>query len=1064
MFCCVCSSQYQNCSKCFCKRSLQPCRGCRKGDACRNPYGNHPRQRQDGNVAPPLPANAPQRNGDAERRQENERGGEEAEQEDDPMEQGIPENGQQNDIGREEIVLQNAARRQEADQPMTWMGLEGEVAENWVNETHLEVASWSSYNIFEPPICAATKDMIKEQTSLINNYNVDSILAPIALKIPFLMPHLLCQKTHEKAKHAENVAALTRRMAMWQRGEVNELLSEARALQERIRNRTKTQKRAEDTARQFGDKMRAGQVSAATRSLTEEARNGILPITQETMQLLKEKHPHENDSEGIRFQGNYNPVNAVIFERITGEMVWKKAVETTGGAGPSGLNADGWRVLLSTAKCKDAAVGLRNAIATLARKLATSPCQNTQALVANRLIPLKKQPNGCRPIGVGEVMRRIIGKCIMEVVKDDVKTAVGNLQVCAGQRAGGEAAIHAMRQIFAQPDCEAVMLVDATNAFNSINRKATIHNTKIKCPSLAQYLENTYSEPVNLHVVTNTNRQEDTIKSREGTTQGDPVAMAMYALGLSALQSEIRFEITDIKQVAYADDLTGAGKIEKLKEWWDKIVALGPQVGYHPNARKSFLIVKPEHYEHAVQTFNGTDVIVTKEGQRHLGAVIGTEDFKIQYVTEKVAEWVKEIKMLSDIAKTEPHAAYTAFTHGVKHRWNYLMRTIPNVSQQMRPLETAIKDSFIKVLTKGRPLTPEERSILALPSRMGGLLIINLEETAAVEHRNSTRLTAALTERIILQNAEEEIDREEQQRIRRTIEKERQQMQQTVLQQLTPFLSVNTDMKRKLAIAQEVGASNWLTSLPIRAKGFSLNKQEFTDALALRYGWPVEGLPERCICGADYDLNHAMICKTGGFISMRHDEVRDLTVKMLKEVCVDVTSEPSLLRLEGEQLQYLTANTSPEARVDLSARGFWIRGQRAYCDIRIFDPMARCYKRKTLLDAHKKNEDEKLRAYGERIQQVDQGSFTPLVFTTSGGMGPMAKRFYARLAETLAEKKQQPKSYIVAWMRCRLSFSLLRSALICLRGTRSSIPRQITVANFDYEAAVIESRIDMRLN
>ena len=267
-----------------------------------------------------------------------------------------------------------------------------------------------------------------------------------------------------------------------------------------------------------------------------------------------------------------------------------------------------------------------------------------------------------------------------------------------------------------------------------------------------------------------------------------------------------------------------------------------------------------------------------------------------------------------------------------------------------------------------------------------------------------------------------------------------------------------------MEIAQEVGASNWLTTLPIRAKGFSLNKQEFTDALALRYGWPVEGLPEQCACGSVYDTNHAMTCKKGGFVCIRHDEVRDLTVKMLKEVCVEVTTEPVLLPLDGEQLRHRTANSSREARVDISARGFWTRGQRAFSDIRIFDPMAECHRQPTLEAAHKRNENEKIRAYGERIQNVEQGSFTPLVFTTSGGMGPRAKRFYARLAETLSEQKQQPRSYIVAWMRCRLSFSLLRSALLCLRGTRSSAPKPITVTNIDYEATVVESRIDMRLN
>ena len=162
--------------------------------------------------------------------------------------------------------------------------------------------------------------------------------------------------------------------------------------------------------------------------------------------------------------------------------------------------------------------------------------------------------------------------------------------------------------------------------------------------------------------------------------------------------------------------------------------------------------------------------------------------------------------ILSNIAKTEPHAAYTAFTHGVKHRWNYVMRTIPDVSHLMRPLEMAIRDYFIPALTKGKILTPSERSILALPPRMGGLGITNPEEMAEDEHLNSTKLTDALTERIVTQNAEKDIDMDELKQIRLAIEKERQQKQQETLQQLTNLLS--NIMRRKLAITQEVGASN----------------------------------------------------------------------------------------------------------------------------------------------------------------------------------------------------------------------------------------------------------------
>ena len=263
---------------------------------------------------------------------------------------------------------------------------------------------------------------------------------------------------------------------------------------------------------------------------------------------------------------------------------------------------------------------------------------------------------------------------------------------------------------------------------------------------------------------------------------------------------------------------------------------------------------------------------------------------------------------------------------------------------------------------------------------------------------------------------------------------------------------------RKALAAQETGASNWLTSLPIRAKGFNLNKREFIDAIALRYDWPVEGLPNTCVCGTPNDVNHCMSCKKGGFICFRHDEIRDLTARSIRDVCPNVTTEPRLLPLGGERLPYRTANTSNEARVDISASSFWTRGQRAYMDIRIFDPMAECHRNISLDAAHKKNEDEKIRRYAYRIQHVDHGTFVPLTFTTSGGMGPRAKSFYSRLADLTAEKKHQPRNHLVAWIRCCLSFSMLRSALLCLRGTRSS-SAAVTNPGRDCEVAVAESGI-----
>ena len=93
---------------------------------------------------------------------------------------------------------------------------------------------------------------------------------------------------------------------------------------------------------------------------------GVLPLNRETISLLHEKHPPASDSDGLRLQGGHIPPNPVIYEMITGEMVWKKSLQTHGSAGPSGLDARGWRRLLSSAICGSAGSDLCNALASLA--------------------------------------------------------------------------------------------------------------------------------------------------------------------------------------------------------------------------------------------------------------------------------------------------------------------------------------------------------------------------------------------------------------------------------------------------------------------------------------------------------------------------------------------------------------------------------------------------------------------------------------------------------------------------------------------------------------------------
>ena len=97
-----------------------------------------------------------------------------------------------------------------------------------------------------------------------------------------------------------------------------------------------------------------------------------------------------------------------------------------------------------------------------------------------------------QPIGVCEVARRIIAKAALSILRDDIQKAASSHQLCAGQIAGVEAAVHKVRSSFLQEDNEAILLADASNAFNSLNRMVALYNIQQICPSFAPILINTY--------------------------------------------------------------------------------------------------------------------------------------------------------------------------------------------------------------------------------------------------------------------------------------------------------------------------------------------------------------------------------------------------------------------------------------------------------------------------------------------------------------------------------------------------------------------------------------------
>ena len=186
--------------------------------------------------------------------------------------------------------------------------------------------------------------------------------------------------------------------------------------------------------------------------------------------------------------------------------------------------------------------------------------------------------------------------------------------------------------------------------------------------------------------------------------------------------------------------------------------------------------------------------------------------------------------------------------------------------------------------------------------------------------------------------------------------------------------------------------------------------------------------------------------------------MRNLEAKFLSEVCKDIVIEPILLPITGEQFNQRSTITGNEARLDISARGVWNPMDKTFFDIRVFHPGAKSNTASDMATVYKRHEDEKKRCYNDRVLEVEKATFTPLVFSTSGGMGTEAAAFQKRMASLISQKRGNTYSDTVSFMRRRLRFCILKTTLVAIRGFRGNrAPPTLPIEGMDFNLIPQES-------
>ena len=745
-----------------------------------------------------------------------------------------------------------------------------------------------------------------------------------------------------------------------------------------------------------------------------------------------------------------------------------------------------------------------------------------RAMNSGRCLAADKLP-GVRGLACGEIWMRLISQCNLDKTKGVATVECENVQLCAGLKAGIEGNLHAVRAVWPESagwerddgseDDESLFLdeedvditlmpppnlpfspeiggtdvdpgadhdqshsryesntgfgaglFDAKNAFGELNRYQLLHTIAHRWAKGSRFAMNRYRHYTMVWVRDEPGKPPILLLCKEGIPQGCTLSMFSFGVGTMPLCEKMRQAVPEALQPWYADDAGAAGKARAGARCLEYLVEHGPKYGYYSEVEKSWYVCKKEDEAIARREFAARKLkIKFTRGQKYLGGFIGSAETKAKWIEEKVEKWAAGVSTLSKVAVKYPQTAYAGFCFSLQAQWQYLQRVVAETEIFFTPVEEAIRREFLPALLDipAGEISAEFRELLGQGVKQAGLGIRNPVDNASHVHAASRDACSYLTETLM---SGEFFDYAHHcKTVRLACSEAREKRIEREVDYMDDLAKDKPAVKRRLDRSRASGC--WLSVEPSRLNGNDLSAEEMRDNLRLRYNLAPVDMPANCDgCGKKMTVEHALQCKVGGLVHMRHDDVADefrhlcgcalsfgkveREPRIFSSVTTQSTSaappavpptppNTTTTPQNGQQQgqQPVEAPVRPGERGDASCHGFWKRGREAIFDVRITDTECRsnrnrCYT-KVLASQEKEKKDKYLASCHEMRKD-----FTPLVYSVDGIAGREARAAEKRLAQYLSKKWRRTYSEMVFYVKVRMALSVVRANSLLIRGSR----------------------------